>query len=409
MGLSAMAIFLHVATIVVTGVAVRTTTRPVPPPNGAPAVTLLRPACGIENNIVATLESSFRLDYPDYEVVFCVAREDDPVIPVIRALMADHEDIPARLLIGDERISINPKLNNLVKGWAAARHDWVVMTDSNVLLPADYIQYLESYWDAETGLVCSPAIGGAPGNLWGELECAFLNEHEARWQISADMIGRGFAQGKTMLWRKEVLNHVNGIAALASEPAEDAASTKVVRQAGLKVRLMPGPFIQPLGRRSFADLWGRQVRWARLRRTSFPQLYTPELLTGGFVPLASIALLGALGWLSWVAVAAIIIAWYGLEIALAGIAGWHVSVRTPLVLIARDLLLPALWLAGWTGNRVEWRGNAMDLGEASAGGKPPALSKHHGGTGMTTLRRRAAIAYRRWRRRGVDLLRGAHR
>ena len=78
-------------------------------------------------------------------------------------------------------------------------------------------------------------------------------------------------------------------------------------------------------------------------------------------------------------------------------------------LVARDLLLPALWLAGWSGNRFEWRGNAMDLGEASAGGKPPALSKHHGRTGMATLRRRAAVAYRRWRRRGVDLLRGAHR
>ena len=54
---------------------------------------------------------------------------NDPVIPLIRRLMAEHPKVPARLLVGDDRISINPKLNNLVKGWNAADHDWIVMAD----------------------------------------------------------------------------------------------------------------------------------------------------------------------------------------------------------------------------------------------------------------------------------------
>ena len=360
--MTAAAIFVQFASLAVTALSARATRRPVPALDRAPPVTLLRPACGIENNIWATLESSFRLDYRNYEIVFCVADADDPVIAVINSLMSENRHVCARLLIADDRISINPKLNNLVKGWADARHDWVIMTDSNVLLPGDYIQYLMSFWDAETGLVCSPAVGGAPTNLWAELECAFLNEHEARWQISADMIGIGFAQGKTMLWRKDVLDRSGGIAALASEPAEDAASTKIVRQADLKVRLIPGPFVQPLGDRSLRDVWDRQVRWARLRRTCFPILYVPELLTGGSIPLAAIAGLGIIGVLPLTAVLGIVVAWYGGEIALSRIAGWHNSPRTPLILIMRDLALPALWLAGWTGNRLLWRGHAMDVG-----------------------------------------------
>ena len=80
-----VAIAVHVAGLALTAASARATRRPVPPPSPALAtpVTLLRPACGIENNVAATLESSFRLDYPDYEVIFCVAEESDPVIPVI--------------------------------------------------------------------------------------------------------------------------------------------------------------------------------------------------------------------------------------------------------------------------------------------------------------------------------------
>lgn len=418
--LSAIGIVVHVATLTATARSATTTRRPVPAPAKAPAVTLLRPACGIENNLGATLESSFELDYPNYEVVFCVDKEDDPVIPVIQALMAEHDHIPSRLLIGEDPISINPKLNNLVKGWAAARHDWVVMTDSNVLLPRDYIQYLQSYWDKDTGLVCSPAVGGAPRNFVAELECAFLNEHEARWQITADVLGRGFAQGKTMLWRKDILDRAGGIAALAREPAEDAASTKVVRQAGLKVRLMPGPFLQPLGTRSFEEIWSRQVRWARLRRTSFPLLFTPELFTGGLIPLASIFALAFLNVIPFSVAGAIMLAWYGLEILLARTAGWHVSLRTPFALVARDLLLPVLWAAGWTGNRFVWRGHAMDVSDAeNPTANAPAVwagwprltearanARAHVRAQVAEWRQRTNLIYRRWRRRGLDFLRG---
>lgn len=393
----ALAVVIHAGSLLISIYAARRTRRPVRAPSNAPAVTLLRPACGIENNVAATLESSFRLDYPNYEIVFCVQKDDDPIIPIIQALMAENDHIESRLLIGDDKISINPKLNNLVKGWEEAAHEWVVMTDSNVMLPADYIQYLFSYFDDETGLVCSPAVGGAPRNLAAELECAFLNEHEARWQITADQLGRGFAQGKTMLWRRDVLNNAGGISALASEPAEDAASTKVVRQAGLKVRLMPGPFLQPLGLRNFDEVWQRQVRWARLRRTSFPWLYAPEVLTGGFLPLAAAALLTALGVLPLAGLATLAAAWYGGEILLSKLAGWHVSWRSPVVLLLRDILLVPLWAAGWLGNTFVWRGNAMDIADVQPAPAPwfrNAEVREVAGA----WRLRINTTYRRWRR-----------
>jgi ceramide glucosyltransferase len=154
---------------------------PMRQPHTLPAVTLLQPVCGIDNFAGETLASGFQLDYPNYEIIFCVAQPDDPALPLLQGLIDAHPDIPARLLIGEDRISRNPKLNNIVKGWRAARHQWIVIADSNVLMPRDYIRRLLAPWRSDTGAVCSMPIGARPHNFWAEMECAFLNNLQARY------------------------------------------------------------------------------------------------------------------------------------------------------------------------------------------------------------------------------------
>ena len=327
--------------------------------NGA-GVSIIRPICGVENFSEQTLGSSFRLNRENCEIVFCVAQPNDPAVPLLRRLMAAHPDVPARLLIGNDRVSANPKLNNIVKGWLAARYDWIVMADSNVLMRHDTVAHLLAAWRPDTGLVCSPPIGCVPHGFFAELECAFLNTYQARWQSLADALGMGFAQGKCMLWRREVLEAGGGIRALAGETAEDAAATKLVRRLGLRVRMVDAPFAQPLGRRSAADVWQRQVRWARLRRGTFRLFFIPEIFTGGLVPLAvGTAGVAAAGGPATLFAAAFTTAWYGSEALLAYTAGWHLSRRSPLVWVLRDALLPALWLAGWEDKDFTWRGTTM--------------------------------------------------
>src|SRR5262249_43084837 len=115
--------------------------------------------------------------------------------PLVRRLIAAHPHVPARLLIGNETISDNPKLNNVYKGWRAAAYDWIVMAESNVLMPRDYIELLRAAWRADTGVVSSPPAGCRPQGFWAELECAFLNTYQLRWQYAAAAIGLDFAQG----------------------------------------------------------------------------------------------------------------------------------------------------------------------------------------------------------------------
>jgi len=320
-------------------------------------VSIVRPVCGIENFGEETLRSGLELDYPNYEIIFCAAAANDPVVPLVQRLIADYPDVPARLLIGNDPISDNPKLNNVCKGWRAAAHHWVLMADSNVLMPRDYIGRLLAAWRPDTGLVASPPVGCRPDGFWAELECAFLNTHQARWQYVADSVGLGFAQGKSMLYRKSDIEKAGGIRRLGEEPAEDAATTKIVRAAGLRVRLVDAPFEQPLGYRAAREVWARQRRWARLRTASFKQFYMLELFTGGFVPLALAACVIAALELPAISLLVLFAIWYGAEAVLSYVAGWHLSWRSPFAWMLRDLLLPVLWVLGFFGSGVVWRGH----------------------------------------------------
>jgi ceramide glucosyltransferase len=137
-------------------------------------------------------------------------------------------------------------------------------------MPRDYIGGYSQAGAVTQVVVRSPSLHGS--GFWAEFR-AFLNTYQARWQYAADTIGLGFAQGKTMLWRRADLQRAGGIRALGAEIAEDAAATKMVRSSGRRVRLVDRAFGQPLGRRSASQVWSRQVRWAKLRRATFPVFF----------------------------------------------------------------------------------------------------------------------------------------
>ena len=335
------------------------------PGQARPPVTVVRPLCGIETFSAQTLAASFAIDYPDFELLFCVARADDPIVPLVRDAITAHPAVKARLLLGDDVISINPKLNNMVKGWREAAHDWIVFIDSNVLVPPNFIGRCASTWRADTGAVSAPPAGWLPEGFGGHLECAFLNTHEARWQYVVDSVGMGFAQGKTLFYRKADLDRT-AMRELAAEPAEDAATTKMVRRMGLRVRLAP-PSPQPLGYRPLAEVWGRQLRWARLRRATFLLEFLPEIISGSVLPAIVTGFAAhAVGWSVPETLLTYLVIWFGAELAMAAGCRWPLSWQTPIALVLRDLLLPALWIGGLTGRSFTWKGQAMQMDDRRA-------------------------------------------
>jgi len=360
--LAATALAAHLASVAIAAIRLHRPGRPTSVLDVLPPVTIVRPVRGIETFSRETLTSGLLLDYPSVATIFCVADADDPIVPLVEEIIASHGRGKARLIVGDVAVSANPKLNNCVRGWDAAETEWVVLADSNVLMPPDYLQRLLARWRPDTGLICSTPAGSRPKDFGAEVECAFLNTYQARWQYAAEAIGFGFAQGKSMLWRKPFLDERGGLAILGAEIAEDAAATKLVRAAGRKVHLVGAPFEQPLGARLLREVAQRQFRWARLRRVTFLPYFLPEILTSPLVPAAFATLAApAVGVPAWQAAALLVASWYVAELLLAHWAGWFVSWRSPLAYLVRDLLFPAIWAYAFIAVDVDWRGNAMTI------------------------------------------------
>ena len=340
-------------------------------PRQRPPVTLVRPLCGLEPFSVETLRSTFAIDYPDYEILFCVEDAGDPVVPLVRAVLAEHPGRDARLLIGKDAVGANPKLNNMAKGFRQSRCAHIVFVDSNVFTPPHYLDQIVAVLEDGAGMVTAPPVGLAPAGFWAELECAFLNSYQARMQYAIDTLGHGFAQGKTLFFHRADLDH-GGFAQLASEPAEDAAATRMMQARGRRIRLA-GPFPQLVGPRSAIQVWKRQVRWARLRRVSFPMLFAPEFLAGGLPPLlALLAGLYSLGLPVEMAMLGFLVAWYLPELVLLRVAGWPRSLGAILL---RDLLLPVIFMAGCAGSRIEWHGKTLMTSRESQA--PSRLGRMH--------------------------------
>jgi ceramide glucosyltransferase len=327
------------------------------------AVSVIRPVCGLEHGLEDTIRSGFRLSYPLFEMVFCLEEADDPAIPLLHRLMAEHPAVPARLLVGAEQLNVNPKLNNIAKGYRAARHDLLMMVDSNVLMAADSVERVLADWVEGTGAVSAPGIGTDPDGLPAEIELAFLNTFQARWLFASDALGAGYVQGKMMLFRRSDLECAGGLGALAGEVAEDSGLTKAMRRLGRSVRMTDCPFRHPVGRRTLREVWSRQARWAKLRRACFPALYASEIGASQAVLLALAAALVLAGGYSIAWVAALAAALYGGEAVLAALARWHLTALSPVHWLIRDVLVPLVWLSGWSGRRFAWRGHDMDVGD----------------------------------------------
>jgi ceramide glucosyltransferase len=325
-------------------------------------VSLVIPIAGLERSEIETALSAFDIRYPDLELLFCAFDEDEPRLASLRRRIAASPHVKAKLLVGRAHVSANPKLDNIEKGWTAAQAELIAVVDGNVAFPPDLIDRLLAVWDASTGLSSSPSIGVEPSGLWAEVECAFLNTFHARWQLSADCFGGGFANGKAMLFRRDLLANRGGFRGLSFDIAEDSAATKLVREANLKVRLVDRPFEQLLGRRSMAQVWRRQLRWAQLRRQSFPFVFLWECLTTSATPLLSglgVAILAGwpVGW-TLLGIAAV---WYGVEAVLALAVGWPWSPVSFVAYIIRDGMALAIWPIALAKNRYIWRGNFIDM------------------------------------------------
>ncbi|KAI9223567.1 glycosyl transferase family 21-domain-containing protein [Blastocladiella britannica] len=235
-----------------------------------PGVTVLRPLKGVDVNIEANLASSFEQNYPKdrLELVFCVADPDDPVIPIVKNLMARFSDVTAKLVIGDMNVGVNPKINNLVRGYAIAAHDVVWIADSNVWSgPSTLRSSVSSLAKPGIGLVHHLPCGLWPMSRGSELEWLFLNAFHARAYLGINWLGpSSCVVGKSTVFRRSDLALKGGLAEFGKYMAEDNMIGQAIWDLGLRHVITPDRAWQPLGAMTVRDFFARRMRWGRIRK-----------------------------------------------------------------------------------------------------------------------------------------------
>ncbi|KAJ3155380.1 hypothetical protein HDU86_004282 [Geranomyces michiganensis] len=262
-------------------------------------VTILRPLKGVDYNMVENLTSSFVQDYPLYELIFAVADAKDPAIEVVRELIARFPEVDAKLLIGCVEVGMNPKINNLHRGYMTAKYDIIWILDSNVYVqPGCMSRSVHELIQPGIGLVHHLPCGVRPLTYGARLEQAFLNTAHAKMYVTINKIAVASCLiGKSNMFRRSDLVSLGGLENFGKYMSEDNIIGEALWAKGLRHAMTTDLAYQTLGELTVVDYFLRRARWIRIRKyaTTVATLLEPltESIVNGLLAAWGIGVLWA--------------------------------------------------------------------------------------------------------------------
>jgi ceramide glucosyltransferase len=357
-GSAAGAVYLVAAAIAVRRFAAR------PPTRGGtlPPVSVLKPLCGEDWGLLENLDSFCRQDYPRWQIVFGVQDPRDPAIAIVAQL---RERFPAADLSlvgeGGGRAG-NLKIANLQNMLPAARHDLLVIADSDMRVQPSYLAEVTApLSDPAIGLVTCLYRGIPAGGFWSRLACLHVNHGFLPQAVFAAALGTDTGCfGATLALRRETLEAVGGLAAIADALADDHALGLAVRRLGRRVLLSSCIVDNVIAEPGLAALFRHELRWARTILMVAPLGFVGSVITH---PLALSGLAVLTGAWPIAAPALLVLSFAVRALTIRQIDAALRLPPTPLWLIpARDLLSFAVFVASFFARRVAWRDRTFRLG-----------------------------------------------
>ncbi|KAG6818072.1 hypothetical protein H0H87_009227 [Tephrocybe sp. NHM501043] len=367
----------------------------------APGVSILRPLKGLDTNLYENLESTFQQEYPKYEIIFSVAEANDQAHPIVRDLMSKYPRVNASIIVGEEVVGVNPKVNNLIRSYRQAANDILWVLDSNVMVHPDT---LARSVDALEG---PPPPGSPPSRrkiavvhhvpfaiskeakLGSRMEEAFLNTNHAKMYIAINTVAvDSCVVGKSNLYRRSDIERVNGslkplstqcvgpddpiergLPAFGRFLAEDnMIASALWHELGLRHDLSCDVVRNVVGNMTLSDYVWRRVRWIRVRKhmTFVATLLEP------FTETIVLSIIGALSFRylfafpPWITLPLHYTLWLYVDLDVyTSLAGHPLppSIRWEFLAAwaARELLALPIYLFAVFGDEVVWRGNRYQV------------------------------------------------
>jgi ceramide glucosyltransferase len=330
-------------------------------PGNAPAISILKPLAGVDEGLETNLRTFFEQAYGEFEILFAVRSPKDSAIPVVERLCAEYPHVPSRLVVTGEPPYPNAKVYSLDTMLAAARHDLIVMSDSDTRVTPEMLStFAAEFEDPRVGLATCPYRAVPGHSFWSTLEALCLNTEFIGGVLVARMLsGMNFALGPTIAARRATLTAIGGFDALKDYLAEDFIMGKLASENGFRVILSSYVIQHRIGAQRFQANLRHRLRWGRSTRRSRPRGYIGQLFTHP-LPLALLALAVAPEW------RAVPLAAIGLRLVAIWAAAFFV-LRDPLtlrffwLLPLQDLVSFLVWIGGFFGKTILWRGRKYYL------------------------------------------------
>jgi ceramide glucosyltransferase len=331
-----------------------------------PPVTVLKPLCGAEPGLYEHLRSFCRQDYPEFQIVFGVRDPNDPACVVVKRLAAEFPALPIELVIDPRLHGNNLKISNLINMLPHARHDFLVMADSDAFVEGDYLATVTApLLDPKVGLVTCIYRGMPTRRLWSRLGAMYINEWYVPSVLLAWLFGhQGYVSGQTICLRKDTLKTIGGLGTLADHLADDYRLGELVRGLGLRIVLSPysvkGVHHEP----NLGSLTRHELRWMRtihvLRPVSFRLIFLTFSLPLAALGIGAAAAGSSLSAAAWALFGTTVLARLVLHFA-HRLGDQRAAIADLWLVPLRDLLILWVWCRSFFTSHVTWRGNEFDV------------------------------------------------
>jgi ceramide glucosyltransferase len=340
----------------------------------APGVSMLKSLKGIDPGMLDAFRSHCRQSYTgNYELLFGVSSMDDPAAEAVAQLQSEFPQCAIRLIECPERLGTNGKVSTLVQLVPHARHEFLLINDSDITVSAGYLERVMACFAPangkdkprqQVGLVTALYRGRAHGTLPSRFEALGIATDFQPSVLLAKIIEKGlhYGLGSTLAVSREALDKIGGLLPLVDRLADDYELGVRVDRAGYRIALAPEVVETAIPAYSWRGFLDHQLRWARTVRDARPWGYAGLVFTYGMSwALLNVLASGASPLSLWLLGLS-----FFLRLALAmtvgaGVLADHQVLPNLWLLPLRDLVAMGVWVAGFAGNTIVWRGERFAL------------------------------------------------
>lgn len=343
-----------------------------------PPVSILKPLKGTDPEMLESFHSHAEQLYPDFELIFGVSKSTDPACEIVRNLQEKYPAHTIKLIVCDQVLGANIKVSNLAQMLPAAAHEILVVNDSDIRVPPDYLKrVIAPLADPQVGLVTCLYRAQSANTVGSRLEALSIATDFVPGVLSARFLENGlrFGLGSTLAFRRADLASIGGFESFVDYLADDYELGRRVATAGKKIELSAATVTTFLTAYTLRQFWQHQLRWSRTIRDARPWGYVGLLFTFGLPwGLATLIASGGATW-AWMLFALT----YATRTAVGLLTATRVLDDRQLPsnifwLPLRDLIAPIIWAAGLIGDRIHWRGEDFYLRDGRLSKIAPKVS-----------------------------------